>query len=138
MFFIHSPSMMANSSIINEKCFHNYNNHKTIEMLCCGSKNVKINTVFQSYKDFLIFLHTSHMCCNSCEEVSTQVLWYLSQHFFLTHSLVYMAEPVFLPFLNGSSAQKWKKTNIYRSEHTAGKEHYVMVLQSYKTVYYFS
>ena len=27
--------------------------------------------------------------------------------------------PVFLPFLNASFAEKWKKTNIYKSEYTA-------------------
>ena len=33
---------------------------------------------------------------------------------------MYITEPVFLPFLNASSAQKWKKTKIYKSEYRAG------------------
>ena len=33
---------------------------------------------------------------------------------------MYVTEPVFLPFLNASSAQKWKKTKIYKSEYRAG------------------
>ena len=32
---------------------------------------------------------------------------------------MYVTEPVFLPFLNASSAQNWKKT-IYKSEYRAG------------------
>ena len=31
-----------------------------------------------------------------------------------------MTQPVFLPFLNASSAQEWKKTKIYKSEYRAG------------------
>ena len=31
-----------------------------------------------------------------------------------------VTERVFLPFLNASSAQKWKKTKIYKSEYRAG------------------
>ena len=31
-----------------------------------------------------------------------------------------MTQPVFLPFLNASSSQKWKKTKIYKSEYRAG------------------
>ena len=44
----------------------------------------------------------------------------LCRHFFLTYSLVYITEPVFLPFLNASSAQKWRKTKIYKSEYRTG------------------
>ena len=33
---------------------------------------------------------------------------------------MYVTEPVFLPFLNASSVQKWKKTKIYKSEYRAG------------------
>ena len=33
---------------------------------------------------------------------------------------MYITEPDFLPFLNASSAQKWKKTKIYKSEYRAG------------------
>ena len=32
---------------------------------------------------------------------------------------MYVTEPVFLPFLNASAAQKWKKI-IYKSEYRAG------------------
>ena len=31
-----------------------------------------------------------------------------------------ITEPDFLPFLNASSAKKWMKTKIYKSEYTAG------------------
>ena len=31
-----------------------------------------------------------------------------------------ITEPDLLPFLNASSAQKWKKTKIYKSEYRAG------------------
>ena len=44
---------------------------------------------------------------------------YLCRHFFLTYSLVYITETVFLPFLNASSAKKQKKTVIYKSEYKA-------------------
>ena len=60
------------------------------------------------------------MCCDSFEQVSTQALWYLCRHFFLIYSHVCIIEPDFLPFLNASSAQKWKKTKIYNSEYRAG------------------
>ena len=33
---------------------------------------------------------------------------------------MYITELDFLPFLNASSAQKWKKTKIYKSEYRAG------------------
>ena len=33
---------------------------------------------------------------------------------------MYVTEPVFLPFLYASSAQKQKKTKIYKSEYRAG------------------
>ena len=33
---------------------------------------------------------------------------------------MYITEPDFLPFLNASSTQKWKKTKIYKSEYRAG------------------
>ena len=36
------------------------------------------------------------------------------------HSLVYITEPFFLPFLNASSARQWKKTKIYKSQYRAG------------------
>ena len=32
---------------------------------------------------------------------------------------MYIKEPDFLPFLNASSAQKWKKAKIYKSEYRA-------------------
>ena len=32
---------------------------------------------------------------------------------------MYITEPDFLPLLNTSSAQKWKKTKIYKSEYRA-------------------
>ena len=60
------------------------------------------------------------MCCDSFEQVSTQALWYLCRHFFLIYSHVCIIEPDFLPFLNASSAQKWKKTKICKSEYRAG------------------
>ena len=40
--------------------------------------------------------------------------------FFLIYSLAYITEPVFLPFLNASSVQKWKKTKINKSKYSAG------------------
>ena len=78
------------------------------------------NTPFQSYEDSEIFAYSSDLCCSSYEQVSTQAFWYLCRQFFLTYSLAYITEPVFLPFLNASSVQKWKKTRIYNSEYTAG------------------
>ena len=44
-------------TVAKEKYFRKYDNHKTIEILCCESKNLKTNTPFQSYKDFVIFVH---------------------------------------------------------------------------------
>ena len=35
-----------------------------------------------------------------------------------------VTEPVFLPFLNASSAQEWKKIKIYKSEYRAGNMQY--------------
>ena len=92
------------------------------------SKNLKVkklkrqsNTPFLSYEDsFVIWVHSTDLHYGTHDQVSTQALWYLCQHFFLTYSLVYITEPVFLPFLNASSAQKWKKTKIYKSEYRAG------------------
>ena len=46
----------------------------------------------------------------------SNILWYLCQYVSLIYSLAYITEPVFLPFLNANSAQKWKKTKIYKSE----------------------
>ena len=106
---------------INGKCFRKYSNHRTIEILCCESKNLKYkDTPFQSYEDFVIFVHSSDLCCGSYEQVSTREIWYFCRHFFLTYSLVCITEPLFFPFLNASSAQKWKKTKIYKSEDRAG------------------
>ena len=34
--------------------------------------------------------------------------------------LIWTVEPVFLPFLNTGSVQKWKKTKIYKWEYRAG------------------
>ena len=45
---------------------------------------------------------------------------YLCQHFFLTYSLVYVTELDFLPFLNGTSGQKWRETKSYKSENRDG------------------
>ena len=42
----------------------------------------------------------------------SNLLYYLCRHFCLTYSLVSVTEPAFLPFLNNSSAQKWKETKI--------------------------
>ena len=78
------------------------------------------NAPLESYEDFVTFVHSFDLCCDSYEQVSTQALWYLCRHFFLTYSLVYITEPDFLPFLNASSAQKRKKTKIYKSEYRAG------------------
>ena len=50
----------------------------------------------------------------------SNILRYLCRFFFLIYSLAYVTEPVLLPFLNASSAQKWKKTKIYKSEYRAG------------------
>ena len=67
----------------------------------------------------------------------SNTLWYLCRHLFLTYSLVYITEPVFLPFLlNARSAQRVKKKNL--EIRIQSWEHYAMVLQSYKAVYYFS
>ena len=38
-----------------------------------------------------------------------QALRHLCRHFFLTYSLVYITQPVFLPFLKASSAQNGRK-----------------------------
>ena len=47
---------------INEKCFRKYGNHKTIEILRCESENLRQrNAPFQSYDDFVIFVHSSDM-----------------------------------------------------------------------------
>ena len=56
----------------------------------------------------MIFVHSSDLCT------------LISMPTFLTYSLVHITEPVFLPFLNSSSVQKWKKTKIYKSEYRAG------------------
>ena len=81
-----------------------------IKPYCCKLKNLKTSiSPFQSYKDFVIFVHGSDLCCGSYEQVSTQALWSFCQYFILTYSLVYITESVFLSFLNASSAQKWKK-----------------------------
>ena len=42
------------------------------------------------------------------------VCYFISLLFFI------LSLPVFLPFLNASSVQKWKKTKIYKSEYRAG------------------
>ena len=39
---------------------------------------------------------------------------------FLPIQFLYITEPVFLPFLKASSAQKWKKTKMYKSEYRTG------------------
>ena len=104
---------------INKKCFQKHDNHKTIEILCCESKNLK-EKVIHLYKDFAIFVHSSDLCCGSYEQVSTLAIWYLCQHFFLIYSLVCITDPDSLPFLNASSVQKWKKTKTYKSEHRPG------------------
>ena len=52
------------------------------------------------------------MCCGSYELYLTQILRYLCQYFFLNYSLVHVTESVFFPFLNASSAQKWKGKNL--------------------------
>ena len=78
------------------------------QKFCVGSL-----TPFQNHKDFVIFVCSSDLCYSSYEQVLTQALWYLCQHFFLAYSLVYITEPVFLSFLHASTAQKWKKTKIY-------------------------
>ena len=62
----------------------------------------------------MIFVHSSDLCCCSYEQISTNALLYLCQHFYLIYSLVYTTEPDSLPFLNASSAQKWK-TKTYKS-----------------------
>ena len=48
----------------------------------------------------------------SCSRILAEAIY------FLTYSLVYVTEPVFIPFLNASSVQKWKK-KICKSEHRA-------------------
>ena len=42
------------------------------------------------------------------------IFYFISLLFFI------LSLPVFLPFLNASSVQKWKKTKIYKSEYRAG------------------
>ena len=103
-----------------KKCFYKYNNHKTIEILCSECKNLKTNTPFPGYEDFVIFVHNSDLCCGSYKQVLKQALRYLCQPFFFSYSFVYMTEPFFLPFLNASSVQKWNKTKIYKSEYRTG------------------
>ena len=49
----------------------------------------------------------------SCSRILAEAIY------FLTYSLVYVREPVFLPFLKASSVQKWKKKNC-KSEYRAG------------------
>ena len=61
------------------------------------------NPPFKSYEDFVIFVHSSDLCCT---QVSMQVFWYLCWHFFRIYSLRYITEPDLLPFLNASSPQK--------------------------------
>ena len=105
-----------------------------MEILCFASKNLKAkNTHFQSYEDFVIFVHSSDLCCSYYEQVSTQVL---CRHFFLTYSLVYITDPVFLPFLNTSSVQKMEENKNLQIR-IQSWEHYAVVLQSYKVAYYF-
>ena len=79
-----------------------------------------LNTPFPGYEDFVIFVHSSDLCCGSYKQVLTQALRYFCQHFFFSYSFVYMTEPFFLPFLNASSVQKWYKTKIYKSEYRTG------------------
>ena len=43
------------------------------------------NTPFQSYKDFVIFVHSSDLCCGSYEQVSTHSLWNLCRLFLSIH-----------------------------------------------------
>ena len=38
------------------------------------SKNLKDNTPFQSYEDFVILVQSSDLCCGSYEQVLTQAL----------------------------------------------------------------
>ena len=43
----------------------------------------------------MIFVCSSDLCCGSYEQVSTQALWYLCRHFFLTYSLACITESDF-------------------------------------------
>ena len=66
------------------------------------------------------FVHSSDLCSGTYEQVLTQAFWYLCRLFFLTNSILYITEPVFLPFLKANSAQKWKKAKMYKSEYRTG------------------
>ena len=61
---------------IKEKCFHNYNNHKAIEILCCESKNSKDKVVhlFKVTRIFW-FLYTALIC------VAAPMNMYRHRHF---------------------------------------------------------
>ena len=106
---------------INEKCFRKYDNHKTVEILCWESKNLK-DKVIQLFKITRIFLSLY----TALISVAAPMNRFQHRHFdmfayiFLTYSFARITEPDFLPFLNASSAQKWKKTKIYKSEYRAG------------------
>ena len=80
----------------------------------------------------MIFIHNFDLCCGSCEQASTQALQYLCRHFFLTYSFVYITEPDFLPVEDQIEENKNLQIRIQ------SWEHYAMVLQSYKGVYYFN
>ena len=60
--------------------------------------------------------------------ISTMLLFHTLWHtksilyicYFISLLFFILSLPVFLPFLNASSVQKWKKTKIYKSEYRAG------------------
>ena len=96
---------------INKKCFCKYDNHKTIKTLCCKSKNLK-DKVIHLFKVTKISwsLHTALICdvapMNKFQHRHFDIFANIS---FLLILLVCITEPDFLPFLNASSAHKWKK-----------------------------
>ena len=87
---------------INEKYFHKYDNHKTIEISCCKSKNLKTMHLFKVMR-ILWSLYTALICPTTPRNRFQHRPFDIFPNIFLTYSLVYITEPVFLPFLNASS-----------------------------------
>ena len=80
---------------------------------------------------FLILFHfnaSSQLKTFSYLVISTMLLFHTLWHtksilyicYFISLLFFILSLPVFLPFLNASSVQKWKKTKIYKSEYRAG------------------
>ena len=82
----------------NEQLREIYRNFIDMFLLYHTSLNSKVMHLFKVTRDFVIFVHSSDLCCGSHEQVSTKVLWYLCQHFFLIYSLVYIQIQIFFHF----------------------------------------